>query len=406
MTTGHDANDGRAERRGRSRSLTFVFTDLKGSVRLKEKFGDEKALELINRHRDHVIQYLGADGGHVSNRAGDGFFLVFETPSAATRFALRLQRRHNADPQLPPVRIGIHQGEVIVTDDAADLDGVEIDTAARIGNLAQPGQVLLSIGAHKSAKAHVRTDDAGEDVRWPVYGEYVLEGLDEPVRIGEAGIKGMSPLRAPPRPPTPADGRPSRPVAVVLLVSGLIVVSVLIPRSVNPDEVELPEKVPEAPTPPLSAKFSITDNEWGRPGQGEIARPARPRLGDQFNLFLETDLPGVAYVFEIRPDGSVAFQHPDPEGDPGQCTPKVLDADQSEPVLFGTYVLNESGQYRYIALLVERAAGGICEDVSERLLPVSLDDSIETQIRRITDKSEFEVIGFDTFVYTAHEREE
>jgi len=122
------------------------------------------------------------------NCAGDGFLLTFATPSGALRFALDLQQAHADDGTLPAVRVGIHQGEVADGPVGSALGGVEVDTAARLEALARPGQILLSIGALRSAKAHVRTDRMGRPIGWRTYGDYRLRGLQDPVTVGEAGM--------------------------------------------------------------------------------------------------------------------------------------------------------------------------------------------------------------------------
>ncbi len=77
-----------------SKVLTLVFTDLKGSTSLKAEKGDDVAGVLIARHREHVKRVALTDGGRIIDWAGDGCFLIFETPSAAVLFALHLQQTH------------------------------------------------------------------------------------------------------------------------------------------------------------------------------------------------------------------------------------------------------------------------------------------------------------------------
>src|SRR5215471_558055 len=95
-----------------SRIFTLVFTDLADSTALKTARGDQAIGELIARHRAHVQRLAVESGGRVISWAGDGCFLVFETPSAAVLFALRLQQAHGDERDLPGVRTGIHMGEV------------------------------------------------------------------------------------------------------------------------------------------------------------------------------------------------------------------------------------------------------------------------------------------------------
>jgi len=272
-----DASDVPVVRHVQSRALTFVFTDLQDSVRLKEEYGDEQANRVLRQHRDHVRELSGSEGGRVVNWAGDGCFLIFETPSAAARFALRLQKAHADEPRLPSVRIGIHQGEVTEPDDLTELGGVEVDTAARIMNMARPGQVLLSVGALKSAKAHLRRSDTGQPVQWPVHGEYELKGLNEPLRIGEVGIEGLSPLTAPPGSVITWGRRKLTMVACLALAAGVLI----------------PVLVSRPPTPMLAAV--TIPATWGCSETTDTPntdRPVRPSADDCLHLILEADRPG------------------------------------------------------------------------------------------------------------------
>ena len=95
-----------------SRLLSLAFTDLVGSTALKTDKGDAAASLLIARHRELVATMAADCSGRIIGWAGDGCFLTFETPSAATEFALKLQHSHAQEPDLPKLRIGLHMGEV------------------------------------------------------------------------------------------------------------------------------------------------------------------------------------------------------------------------------------------------------------------------------------------------------
>ncbi len=182
-----------------SQALTMVFTDLQGSTSLKEEIGDDRASTLINRHCGLVLTICEDEQGRVVNNPGDGFFLTFPKPSQAVRFALKIQYAHAADKELPGVRIGIHHGEVNVSDGLGGFLGIEVDTAARVQQMASPGQILASSSAFKSAKARVREIDDGIPVKWKWYGEYHLKGVEDPVALGEVGFEGISPFTPPAR---------------------------------------------------------------------------------------------------------------------------------------------------------------------------------------------------------------
>lgn len=182
------------------RTLTLVFTDLAGSTALKVERGDRVVEDLMSVHRS-LVEYTAADtGGRVVKWMGDGCFLTFETPSAATTFGLRLQMRHGAEAELPPVRVGVHMGEVTETrsdGETPDVHGFAVDLAARIGALASPGQVLLSGQVFDNVRQRLRGDAVGAEIAWRAHGSYELKGVADCIDICEAGIEGSSPLRPP-----------------------------------------------------------------------------------------------------------------------------------------------------------------------------------------------------------------
>ncbi len=153
----------------KSSLLSLVFTDLVDSTALKMQLGDHKAGELIERHQERVRALRVETGGREVDTAGDGFFLTFETPSAAVTFALRLQQIHHDKPELPKVRVGVHLGEVSERTAPAGaanplfIEGLAVDLAGRIQSLAQPGQVLMSQPVFDGARQRLRGDEIEGD---------------------------------------------------------------------------------------------------------------------------------------------------------------------------------------------------------------------------------------------------
>ena len=190
--------------RSSSKVLTLVFTDLKGSTSLKAEKGDETAGELIARHREHVKRLAVTNGGRIIDWAGDGCFLTFETPSAAVLFALRLQQIHHKEPDLPKVYTGINMGEVTEHPGPAGkegpprVEGLAVDTAARIQSLALPGQILMSSAVFNSARQRLSSAQIDVPICWEAHGAYLSKDFDEFIPIGEVGIEGAAPLEPPP----------------------------------------------------------------------------------------------------------------------------------------------------------------------------------------------------------------
>ena len=198
------------QRSAANRVATMLFSDIVGSTRLKQELGDARSMEVLKHHHALVRQLLKttATGEEVST-AGDSFFITFAIPSEAVTFALRWQDKIRNFSQDEGVnlqdRIGIHVGEVY-TDNAKsagkdfDLNGLQVDTAARIMSLAQGDQILLSQFAFVNAQQMLEgfEFDGLGTLAWRTYGPFVVKGVDMPIDIYEVGEAGLACLKSPP----------------------------------------------------------------------------------------------------------------------------------------------------------------------------------------------------------------
>jgi class 3 adenylate cyclase len=92
---------------------------------------------------DETIKRIASDfGGEVVNSTGDGFFLAFPEPNAAVEAAVGIQKQLDEQAFPAEVRIGLHTSEA--QDAGGDYQGEGINVAARIGELAEGGQILAS----------------------------------------------------------------------------------------------------------------------------------------------------------------------------------------------------------------------------------------------------------------------
>src|ERR1043166_524837 len=162
----HRARVEEFQRKHRIGLLTLLFTDIVGSARLKQHWGDLEGLALIHRHHELLRATLATfkEAEEIST-AGDSFFLVFAKPSDAVRFSLLLQAGLQAQARQTgrPVfdRIGIHVGEVFIEEGPGqqkpkDLYGIQVDTCARIMSLAKENQILMSRFAFDNARQVLR----------------------------------------------------------------------------------------------------------------------------------------------------------------------------------------------------------------------------------------------------------
>ena len=72
-------------------SLTFLFTDLKGSTELYERVGDLAAFDLVRAHFRVLQDIVAAEAGAVVKTIGDAVMATFPTPDRALAAALRMR---------------------------------------------------------------------------------------------------------------------------------------------------------------------------------------------------------------------------------------------------------------------------------------------------------------------------
>ena len=137
----------RARREARSsaegpRLLAAMFTDLHDSTGWTNRLGDDAWAELLANHRTVVRRLVDRHGGREVGTQGDGFLLTFPTPSAAVACAHDLLTAMDERDDVPAMRIGIHAGRAVATDD--DLVGRMVNLAARVADHADARAVVVT----------------------------------------------------------------------------------------------------------------------------------------------------------------------------------------------------------------------------------------------------------------------
>src|SRR3954454_12260119 len=120
-------------------TVTFLFTDIEGSTKLLHELGDAYA-DALAEHRRALRDAFERHGGVEVDTQGDAFFVAFARAGAALAAAREGQAA--LAPGRVRVRIGVHTGEPIVTDEG--YVGIDVPRAARIAAVGYGGQVLVS----------------------------------------------------------------------------------------------------------------------------------------------------------------------------------------------------------------------------------------------------------------------
>ena len=129
-------------------TLTVMFTDLKGSTAIAEKYGDLTSRQVIQRHNDILMPAVKECNGTLVKSIGDGTLSHFENALDALRAAVRIQKgidglnQTGKFPMPVLMRIGLHTGKCII--EKNDIFGDVVNTASRFESSANPGEILFS----------------------------------------------------------------------------------------------------------------------------------------------------------------------------------------------------------------------------------------------------------------------
>jgi len=141
-------------------SLTFLFTDLRGSTALYERVGDLAAFDLVRAHFSILHEIVGAEAGAVVKTIGDAVMATFPTPDRALVAAMRMREamssfnkeRGNDDLLL---KIGIHEGPCIAVslNERQDYFGQTVNIASRVQHLATSSEIFATSSVLNNAPA-------------------------------------------------------------------------------------------------------------------------------------------------------------------------------------------------------------------------------------------------------------
>ena len=118
----------------------ILFSDIAGFTQLTA--GDEeKAVDLINHQRELFQPIVSEFDGDWLKEIGDGLLLSFTSSKKAINCAIKLQQKAKNIDNLD-IRIGLHQGDVIISDN--DVLGDDVNIAARIEPISAIGGIAVS----------------------------------------------------------------------------------------------------------------------------------------------------------------------------------------------------------------------------------------------------------------------
>jgi class 3 adenylate cyclase len=150
--------------------VTILFADVTGWTALGEALDPEDVRALMARYYQHARRVVAEHGGTLEKFIGDATMAVFGLPHAhgndperALAAALALRTAVAEDPVLAPhftLHMGVDTGEVATAHPAPDpatadslVTGDAVNTAARLYDAAEPGEVLVSERTRTAAES-------------------------------------------------------------------------------------------------------------------------------------------------------------------------------------------------------------------------------------------------------------
>jgi len=150
----------------------IMFTDIQGYTALMQQ-DEEKAIKFRNRHREVFEVITEKFKGKILQYYGDGTLSTFNSAIDAVRCGIELQLGFREEPRIP-VRIGIHSGDILFSEDGIVGDGVNV--ASRIESLAVAQSVFISEKVYDEVK-----NQSG--IQTISMGVFEFKNVDKPMEV-------------------------------------------------------------------------------------------------------------------------------------------------------------------------------------------------------------------------------
>lgn len=158
----------------------IMFTDIQGYTALMQQ-DEEKAIRLRKRHREVFEAVTEKFNGKILQYYGDGTLSTFNSAIDAVKCGIEMQLTFREEPKIP-VRVGIHTGDIMFTDDGIVGDGVNV--ASRIESLAAVQSVFISEKVYDEVKNQ-------PGIRTTSMGKFELKNVDRPMEVFAIANPGL-----------------------------------------------------------------------------------------------------------------------------------------------------------------------------------------------------------------------
>jgi eukaryotic-like serine/threonine-protein kinase len=159
----------------------ILFADIAGYTALMET-DEAQAFIIRNKFKKVLESETILHSGRIVKFSGDGALCSFESAGESVRAAMGIQKLMQEEPKIP-LRIGIHQADVVF--EAGDVHGDGVNIASRLESFAVPGSIFISAKLQDDIKNQ-------KDIFTQTLGKYALRNVKEPVEIFAISNAGLT----------------------------------------------------------------------------------------------------------------------------------------------------------------------------------------------------------------------
>jgi LuxR family maltose regulon positive regulatory protein len=165
----------------RTRQLAAImFTDIEGYSAMMQQ-NEEKAIQVRSKHRKIFNSTTESHNGKILQYYGDGTLSIFDSAIDAVKCGIEMQLSFMEEPNIP-VRIGIHLGDIVISEEEIIGDGVNV--ASRIESLAVPGSVFISDKVYDEIKNQ-------ESLKTSLLKTFMLKNIERPTEVYAISNEGL-----------------------------------------------------------------------------------------------------------------------------------------------------------------------------------------------------------------------
>ena len=162
----------------------IVFTDIVDFTKISAD-DEQHALDIIHKQRELLKPIVLEHKGEWLKEIGDGLLFSFDSSLDAVQCSIKIQAALRGIDDFK-LRIGIHQGDIFITD--GDVYGDDVNIASRVESYAPVGGIAIS--------DKINSDISGvKDIKVVFMGHKKMKGVGQDTRIYCIKANGLNVFR-------------------------------------------------------------------------------------------------------------------------------------------------------------------------------------------------------------------